>query len=301
MILPDFVLPYNVQGSWDQSGLDSEDKCLNKKHFADFPYPVHYKYNNRGYRDDNWPPIQNLGSAIWCVGDSFTVGIGSPREHTWTYVLQQASQQRCINVSMDGASNNWIARRTVDIVKNIAPKWIVVQWSYLHRRERSIEDAWLNRLLKQYQRIKQPQWPTCKTQEDFDNLPPDIKIRLPGKDKINDGDRLLMAEHAATVEQDQQNTLQCIDTVEQARGAVNVLHTFIPAFIQPDLELEFLQQVKSRVGHYLGPVQQLDYARDSHHYDIKTSQAFVEQVLKFVNLQDATAVVPSEQIDQDRG
>ena len=35
---------------------------------------------------------------------------------------------------MDGASNSWIARKTIDLLK-IKPKNIIIQWSYIHRRE----------------------------------------------------------------------------------------------------------------------------------------------------------------------
>ena len=36
---------------------------------------------------------------------------------------------------MNGASNTWIARKTIQIIENIRPKCIVIHWSYLHRRE----------------------------------------------------------------------------------------------------------------------------------------------------------------------
>jgi predicted RNA-binding protein with EMAP domain len=36
---------------------------------------------------------------------------------------------------MDGASNKWIARKVIEILKIIKPKLIVIQWSYIHRDE----------------------------------------------------------------------------------------------------------------------------------------------------------------------
>ena len=136
MILPDFILPSRANRQWKYSGLDSLDLCLDKKHFFSYPHTVEYKYNSRGFRDQEWPTdINELKKAIWCVGDSFTVGLGSPLEHTWAYQLSQKLNKRTINVSMDGASNEWIARKVLQLYETISPELIVIQWSYAHRRE----------------------------------------------------------------------------------------------------------------------------------------------------------------------
>jgi len=137
MILPDFILPSRVNQRWQYSGLDSPEKCLNKQHFKSYHYAVEYCYNSRGYRDQEWPAeLAELQNAIWCIGDSFTVGLGSPIEHTWPYLLQQQTRRRTINVSMDGASNEWMLRKIKKIVEVVAPPiTIVVQWSYFNRRE----------------------------------------------------------------------------------------------------------------------------------------------------------------------
>jgi hypothetical protein len=113
--------------------MDSAELCRDPKHYQSYPHKIEYRYNNRGYRDDAWP--SNVEQAIWCVGDSFTVGIGSPRQHTWPYLLQQALGQRTINISMDGASNDWICRRAQQIIDEIQPSVMIILWSYIHRRE----------------------------------------------------------------------------------------------------------------------------------------------------------------------
>jgi hypothetical protein len=68
------------------------------------------------------------------VGDSFTSGLGVPYHHTWHQVLSDKLKINTINVSMDGASNSWITRKTIDLLE-IKPKNIIIQWSYIHRRE----------------------------------------------------------------------------------------------------------------------------------------------------------------------
>ena len=131
MILPGFVLPSRI-GQIDQySGIDSPKHCVDQAHFKSYPHAIEYRYNSRGYRDQEWP--DDLTHAVWCLGDSFTSGIGSPLEHTWPYLLQQISGRECINVSMDGASNTWILQKANELLDQLQPDAIVLHLSYLHR------------------------------------------------------------------------------------------------------------------------------------------------------------------------
>ena len=141
MILPSFVLASKKNLVLTKSGLDSLSNCFDKKKFKDYPYAVEYRYNDRGFRDENWPnSINELTQLVWCFGDSFTVGLGAPIEHTWPYVLQQTINRRCINISMDGASNDWIARRAIEVIQTIRPAVIIIMWSFSSRREKEATD-----------------------------------------------------------------------------------------------------------------------------------------------------------------
>lgn len=136
MVLPDLVLSSRANQRWCYSGMDSPESCLNPRHFAEYPFEINYQYNSRGFRDVEWPDsLDELQSSIWCLGDSFTVGIGQPFEHTWPQVLQSATSRRTINVSMDGASNHWISRRARQILAEIKPKTMILMWSYAFRSE----------------------------------------------------------------------------------------------------------------------------------------------------------------------
>lgn len=138
VILPELVLLSRVDQRWKFSGIDHVDHCRDKQHFLSYPHDLSYIYNSRGFRDQEWPStVQELRNAIWCIGDSFTVGLGSPLEHTWPFQLSKLTNQRTINVSMDGASNEWIARVTQKIVQAVDPAKIVIMWSYTQRREKS--------------------------------------------------------------------------------------------------------------------------------------------------------------------
>lgn len=114
-------------------GLDSIEHCVDKNHFTNYPTPVVYIYNSLGYRDQEWPT--DVSNQIWCVGDSFTAGLGQRYENIWPQLVEQKINTRTINVSMHGASNDWISRRVRYILDNFNPKSILIQWSYLHRRE----------------------------------------------------------------------------------------------------------------------------------------------------------------------
>ena len=127
------TIPQLANQQFAYTGIDSLNRCLDRELFTHWPHAIDYRYNSRGFRDQEWP--QDLQSAIWCLGDSFTVGLGSCFAHTWPQVLGQHSQRRVITVAMDGASNEWIARTACDAYDLAGPGNIVIMWSYLHRRE----------------------------------------------------------------------------------------------------------------------------------------------------------------------
>lgn len=236
MILPDFILPSRVNQHWQYLGIDSIEECLDKKWFKKYPYNVEYHYNSRGFRDSKWPEsIEELKQAIWCIGDSFTVGLGAPVEHTWPCLLQQHTGMRTINLSMDGASNNWISRKTIGILKEISPKNIIIHWSYISRREETIEST-LNRLWNNlYRDCKDPSWPPCNTVADFDQLPEYIKTEIltvhGGLPVVTDEDRRLDNEPYATNKDDIKNTLSCISQVNSYCKSTRIIHSFIPGFV----------------------------------------------------------------------
>jgi hypothetical protein len=136
-MLDELFLTSSADQCLTELGIDSYDQCLDKNFFESYPHRVFYFFNSRGFRDVEWP--ENIGNNIWCVGDSFTVGLGQPFEHIWPQQIQTLIDDTVINVSLNGASNDWIARKVLYILKNADPKAILIQWSYLHRRENKNE------------------------------------------------------------------------------------------------------------------------------------------------------------------
>lgn len=281
MILPDFILPSRVNQYYEFSGIDSPEHCLDSQHFENYPHPITYQYNSRGFRDSEWPEsTQELQQAIWCIGDSFTVGIGSPLTHTWPFMLQQQAHTRTINVSLDGASNTWIARKVSAVARAIVPKTIVVHWTYIHRREQDSAAILDRKYSEFYNNVRDPLWPDSVKLKDFDQLPPHIQqelIELHGMNHVltvTDEERRISSVtdgHA----QDMQNLLDCIQSV--AELDCNIIHSFIPGFKPRILECEQFYSQLGQVQH-IPEFPILDYARDCYHYDISTAQQFVRYI-----------------------
>ena len=277
MILPDLILPGRANKNLQYTGLDSLEKCNNKQHFKNYPYRVNYNYNSRGFRDAEWP--DNLENVVWCIGDSFTVGLGCPLDHVWPRILQQKLNQRTINVSMDGASNEWIARRTCDIIDAIHPSTIIIQWSYTHRREDTVENG-LNKLwTKFYNNVKDSSWPECKY-SNFNTLPEFIKVEVHELHQWNYHKQFLDENRAlhytlTSLDNNNINLLNCIKQVEST-GA-NIIHSFIPEFAQ-DWNNSDLSGYT-----FIPEIKKLDLARDYHHYDTLTATNFVHQLLMLLD------------------
>lgn len=297
MILPNCVLPSRANTQWAYSGIDSRDSCLDLEHFKTYPHSIQYTFNSRGFRDAEWPDTADeLQRAIWCVGDSFTVGVGCPATHTWPYMLQQHTAQRSINVSMDGASNNWIARHLARIIAQVQPAVAVVQWSYLERRE-DHSNSMLNRNWQEfYCQVQAPDWPPVPAIENFAQLPQHIQLELLTKHDqswrqgVSD-EQLRLGHVRSTDQEDIQNTQHLIDWTESLANqhSVKLIHSFIPRFATVSIRNDFF--ARSNMQHCIGEIPQLDWARDHHHYDSQTSQWIVAQLMPLLQLFGAVPVL----------
>ena len=246
MILPYFTVPPFIGLKTSNSGIDTYERVYDKNHYNNYPYDISYKYNSRGYRDDEWP--ENLNECIWCVGDSFTNGVGQPYEHIWPQVLAKRLNIRTINISMDGASNDWISRKIVGIADVIKPKIIIAQWSYIHRRE-----------------------------------------GLPTDKKSNDYSRRIWFEKEIRSSDDVKNLIGNIKNgLSACNNQTTLINSFIPGCVSKkhdeytnQFEDEFEKLNALRVDY-----EQLDWARDGHHYDILTATNFVDNLVKskYINI-----------------
>lgn len=281
VILPDLILPSRINQQWKFSGIDSLDRCKDQEHFKNYPYPIEYAYNSRGFRDAEWPmSLTELQEAVWCIGDSFTVGIGQPLEHTWSNVLQKRINIRTINVSMDGASNDWICRRSLDIAKAINPKTMIIMWSYIHRNEDE------NHLLDDEQRRRH-----ASKQSNFEDLSKWFML----VDRVrNISHKVIQLSIPEFIPMDDNFHLgvwqlvkdpswpHCPTTLEELEN--------LPSEIKKELAefhncFDFLkniinwnQDLANLPADIIYIKERLDWARDHHHFDMLTSQWVVDQI-----------------------
>lgn len=301
-ILPDFVWwsRRGFQGTY--ADIDTIDNCMDERHFKAYPWPVHYVHNSRGYRDQEWPEsAAELKQCVWCFGDSFTVGFGSPRDHTWTFLLQQQLQRRCVNVSINGISNEWIVRKFRSLLTQVVPDTVVIHWTYTHRRE--LRDFNLLAVANEYWKtfynnVKAEEWPQDVDLQDFNKLPGYIQDEIknihytPGLDRFEfdqsyegmyDEDRVVHYS-SDTEEQDTENAIECIDQTQKLaeHHGIKLIHSFIPLFAktaQADIIVQHMLQQDLKL---VQPLVRLDLARDGLHYDIKTATHLVQQIIQLI-------------------
>ena len=135
MLIEDFQLfqsTKNYTGKY--SGMDHPKGCMDIIWFENYPIQdFDYKYNSWGFRGLEYD--QYIGKPVnICLGDSFTVNLGGPVEHSWPFLLQEYFDIPCLNLGMDGAGNDamrLVCERASEVfdVQNI-----FVVYSYLHRR-----------------------------------------------------------------------------------------------------------------------------------------------------------------------
>jgi hypothetical protein len=282
MILPDLFLKEFANKTFTVSGIDSLQHAFDKKHFLNYPNKILYNYNTRGFRDSEWP--DSLKDKIWCIGDSFTVGLGSPYEYIWPQVLQAKSGQRCINISMDGASNEWIARKAISIINEIEPKFIIIHWSFIWRTELDNQtlpdekrrlyflpdDNFASALSRFVATVKKLESQKKSTRIIYSTIPGFTDYTVGG------------LQHLWRQFKGSDWPNHAITSIEDFRR--------LPEFIKKELEnllnfteenfTLFLQEYSSLASKstWIEPFTKLDLARDGFHYDIITANKFAEKI-----------------------
>ena len=244
----EFILTTTANGFETTCGIDSLDHCWDPIYFKTYKKNILYVYNSLGYRDEEWP--DDLTNRVWCVGDSFTVGLGQPHEETWPKLVEKQIGNRIINVSMNGASNDWISRRVQSIIDNFSPKAILIQWSYCHRREHA-----------------------DTTMHDEDRK---IHFIAPqgGRESFADPQEL--------------DKLNCIENICKIThpAHVEIIHSFIPRFaLASDAAFIYTELSKNKIK-YFSEQPQIDRARDGHHYDVETAQNYANLYVSKLKMQN---------------
>tara|TARA_A100001015_G_scaffold285335_1_gene352730 strand:+ start:2291 stop:3229 length:939 start_codon:yes stop_codon:yes gene_type:complete len=100
---------------------------------------VRYTLNSYGYRG-LCEPTASEHFTVLVIGDSHTFGMGLDDKQIWPSQFQKLLQQqyprcRVINLSLPGASNDYIARMIYTCMKIIQPDCVIPVYTYPNRRE----------------------------------------------------------------------------------------------------------------------------------------------------------------------
>jgi hypothetical protein len=233
-------VPGNIGQQLDHTGVDDYYHCFDQQHFLNYTKPITYKYNTKGFRDREWPNV--IENRVWCVGDSFTSGVGQPQHETWPALLEQKLGERCINISEDGCSNDLINLRAKQIIKEHQPKAIVIMWSYFWRR-------YLDGKNVHYDKNKRE-----LPKDDIDNFCKNITEVNAMFDKVIN---LVVPDCLIESSVDKQN-------IGKTKSKKNI------------------NRLLSSMGYNLPEiieVEQIDYARDGVHFDLLTCTKLVDDIL----------------------
>ena len=117
------------------SGDDTPGKStISSRDFWEYPIQdFDYQFNSWGFRGPEY--VEHIGKPVnICLGDSFTVNVGGPIDHSWPSQLAERFDIPTLNLGMDGAGND-----AIHLVYDRACKLFDVQdtfvmYSFFHRR-----------------------------------------------------------------------------------------------------------------------------------------------------------------------
>jgi len=130
-------IPFYSNLQTNSLGLDSPEYCFDHQLFNQHS-TVNYQFNEIGFRTHLVDQFKS--DAILVLGDSFTLGLGSNVKDRYTDVLEQQLSHQVLNFSLNGASNDWIARKLQQLLPLFRPRAIIVHYTFSHRRERPQTD-----------------------------------------------------------------------------------------------------------------------------------------------------------------
>lgn len=124
-------IPFYSNLKCDTLGLDSLEHCFDRNHYKSYP-KVTYSFNEIGFR---FKLPTTTTRPILAIGDSFTLGLGVNEEDTWPSELSRILNIPVLNFSLNGASNDWMSRKTKALLEFFDPVAILVHYTFSHRRE----------------------------------------------------------------------------------------------------------------------------------------------------------------------
>lgn len=128
-------VPHRINYQYNYCGTDKPNLCHYGAHWWN-NYTIQdfdYKFNSWGFRDDDFE--QYIGKKVnICLGDSMTINIGGPIEHSWCSQLAKHFDIPTLNFGMEAAGNDAIRLVHDRACKIFDVQNTFVMYSFLHRR-----------------------------------------------------------------------------------------------------------------------------------------------------------------------
>ena len=175
---------------------------------------------------------------------------------------------------------------------------MIIMWTYVERREANFEDTLQQQWQAFYSAVRDPSWPTIEQRADFKKLPYHIRHELATQHstgpylaisndlesigpRYNIDELLRMQRPDADHEDHKVNFKTCLQTVLDANASTQLIHTFVPDFAIKQEQYCYTDMLKGQ--KFVPPFKILDWARDHHHFDRKTSVWLVEQLIPLLD------------------
>ena len=276
MLLPNIIIPKLANECLEFYSPDTLADCDSRRHFKNYPHDVNYKFNSRGFRDQEWP--DDLENAIWCLGDSATTGIGAPIEHSWPSQLSKITGIPTINLGIRAIDNYTISTIAREIIVNVQPKNMLILWAYLERRP-------LDKIHNVIIDYSQQQVPVNDYSEHYDFFKKCILNITEVNIKTNIVhslqydivyDQLLINDIWNSVRDPAwPKTLEDMDTLDP--GIVDELHTKHKVYDKLTKILNWFEFKREFIKNEISKVDRVDLARDGFHWDIETNKSIANK------------------------
>lgn len=139
----------NKSFKWMIADTEENYKKISRKIKVPYgPNDIEYKYNNYGFRCDDFDFWENYPYRILFAGCSITEGIGLPLEDTWAYLLHKKICSEFNinvpywNVGSGGTGIDQLVRYVYNLKDFLRPQIIISYLPSKERRELTFEQRW---------------------------------------------------------------------------------------------------------------------------------------------------------------
>jgi hypothetical protein len=181
---------------------------------------------------------------------------------------------------MDGASNDWIAGKTLRVLDAVSPQNIVIQWSYFSRLEST------DVTLSDEDRRKQFDDNDLSLRHEFDNFKKNFLLVESAKSKTNIIHSFVPNTSSLVNVKNIWDNLKGADWPKHPPETLKDLHSLESFIINELVSIDQFEHIKiySEYCELLSNANiinytQIDWGRDLFHYDIKTATKIVNEIL----------------------